>query len=833
MRPVWTRNDMRLALALLPVLVLGLVAFLVDARQRDAERLERLETEAHIAAEALDLRLGKLLELTSFCAKSAAIVARVDLDAFVESCGRYADLIGAWVVLIELGETHRQILNTRAAPVEILPVYPRAEERVPLLGVEARSRASGGPELADTFEGRVSRTGVITAGQYLRLADGREAMLYVGTDIGSLSRFLVTLAGVGETTFGLVDPSRRIVARSADIDRSLFSDAPDWMTEVLAAGTAGAWLDQPGPEAIGGTWDVGHHPLSVASGWMAVAVMPRPAGLLPTRFTAVPFGLAVLGLVLSSLSLWALGYRDRAAARLAVAEWARAEAERSNREKSRLLASLAHEIRTPILSLLGALELAEEERSPGPAPARTARRSAETLLQLVDDILELSFLGSEAFTLTPSPVDLQRLAEDVTEGLRDSATRKGIALRLDVIGVLPPAVEVDRLRLEQVLTNLLSNAIKYIEAGAVALQVAPGARDGARLVVTFTVVDTGIGIAPEDIPRIFHEFGRLDRAVVSREPGTGLGLAICQRILRGMGSELSLESTPGKGSSFSFTLRLPVAAGAASDEVGQPLAGVTILYAEDEPVIRRVTARRLAMAGAEVIEAEDGATAGAVLRTRVPDLLLLDLQMPGLDGVDVIQRLRAGGIPLAYPIFVLTSHISGARAAEARAAGADEIFTKPVQILPLAAALRARRGAHGNHTPTIGAAPEAVEEPLIDAREFRSVAETSAEEMQEIILPRFKRSLRTETTQLSEALSADRRGEAREIAHRVRGLCQVLGARQLAVQFKGVEDALERGDVPTARQLMADVEATLEATIGEMKRLVRNLTQGGPGTGGR
>jgi DNA-binding response OmpR family regulator len=156
-------------------------------------------------------------------------------------------------------------------------------------------------------------------------------------------------------------------------------------------------------------------------------------------------------------------------------------------------------------------------------------------------------------------------------------------------------------------------------------------------------------------------------------------------------------------------------------------------------VIRRVTARRLAMAGAEVIEAEDGAAALEVLTTRVPDLLLLDLQMPGLDGVETLRRLRAGDAPIAFPVFVLTSHISGPRAAEARAAGADEIFTKPVQILPLAAALRARRGSHGTHTPALGAAPERAQEPVIDAREFQAVAETSAEECEEIILPRFRR----------------------------------------------------------------------------------------------
>lgn len=572
-----TWGPARALIVALPLLVLLAASFLVETRQRERDRLGTLAAEARLASELIDQRLGNLLELTDFCVTSPSLVRSLDLPDLVDNCGRYAQMMAAWIVVIELGETHTQILNTRARPGVALPAYPRSEEHATLLDLEARSRASGRAHIADVFSGPVAGTGILAAGRYLQLGDGRPAMLYVGTEVDHVSDLLASRVVNDNDILTLVDGSHRIAARSRDIDRYLFADAPAWMADVRREGHAGTRLKQPRPEAMGGVVsDIGYHPLTVVPGWMAVAARDRPESVWPTSVTALPLGLALLGVLLSGLALWGIGFRDRAVARVAVAERARAEAERSNREKSRLLAALAHDIRGPAVSLLGALELAEE-RAVSPSPeTRTARRSAEALLQLVDDILELSFLGSGRLTFNPSPVDLQQLAAGLIERLQGAAGQKGLTLRLEMQGPQPVIVEVDRLRLEQVLGNLLSNAIKYTDAGTVTLHLALGdSRDG-RLELTFAVADTGVGIAPEDIPSVFREFGRLETAATPRPPGTGLGLAICQRILKGMDSELALESTPGVGSRFSFSLRLPVVAGAPSTATARPLDGLTI-----------------------------------------------------------------------------------------------------------------------------------------------------------------------------------------------------------------------------------------------------------------
>lgn len=813
--PIW--RAMRPVIVVIPALALLCVAFVIDARQRAQDRLSVLAAHARHTAEAVDLRLEKMLELAVFCASSSALVARLDLDAVAENCGRYADLLGGWVVLIELGETHRQILNTRLGAQTPLHAYPREEERPPLQLLEFQSRASGEPKIANVFEGRVLHTGVVTTGQYVMLGDGRPAMLYVSLDAEHLSRLLETFVGSDHGIAALVDASHRIVARSVDIDRYLFADAPVWLTELRRTGQAGSLINQPGPATIGGRWDVGFHPLNNAPGWMAVALEPRSQSVWPPNLTALPLTVALLGMVLSASALWVIGSRDLAANRLAASEQARLDAERSNREKSRLLASLAHDIRSPVISLLGSLGHAVERAQIDAPEIRTAQRSAEALLQLVDNILELSTLGSSSLILTPSPVALEQLVEDLILQHEGDAASKGLRLAFEKPELPLSVVAVDRLRLEQVLGNLLSNAIKYTDTGTVTFRLAAIKEAGDRVAVTFTVSDTGVGIAADDIPAIFREFGRLESSVASGKPGTGLGLAICQRILQGMDSKLSLVSTPGIGSVFSFTLVLPVLSGDASVIEPFPLADTTILFAEDEPVIRDVTSRRLTAAGARVVEAQDGAEALATLDAVSPDLILLDIQMPGLDGIEVLRRLRATLPPISCPVFVLTSHIAGSQAARARTAGADEIFTKPVQILPLATALCAHRASRGRERRMKEPVPTMIFEPLVDEAEFGVVAKAAGVDMERVFISRFAETLHADLLALTAAVAADQVTGACEIAHRSRGLCQVMGARRLASELLNVEKSLPMLDASAAQGLIHALKETLQATVAVMR----------------
>ena len=807
-------STLRYAAALLPGTLLALFALLINAHQEETGRAQRVADHARLAAASLDLRLGELLDLTGFCASAPALTERVDLDSVAENCGRYASRTGAWVVLIETGETHRQILNTRTDAPAVLPSYARADEQAPLLALEDETRRSGAPGIADVFTGIVYPGGVVSTGQSLRLADGRSAMLYVSVSARDFSGQLAGLAEEGGPTLGLVDPSKRVVARSVGIERAMFAPAPDSLLPLMERNAAGAALAVPGPEVIGGTWDAGYHPLSVAPGWMAAAFLPAPARRWLWAPVSLPSAVALLGLLLSGLLLWVVTDRDRAARRVA-------EAERRNREKSRLLAAFAHDIRSPLISLIGALELIGERRGSPNGQVRSALGSAEALLQLVDDILELSFLGSGELTIHPSPVDLRQLAKALSDQVRPMAARKGLGLHLDLDPGLPVAVEADRLRLQQVLSNLLTNAVKYTEKGAVTLRIRQEGVWAGRVTLDLAVIDTGSGLTTDEIPLILREFGRLEREVERRESGAGLGLAIVQRLLTAMGSSLRVESEPGQGSTFRFRLTLPVATGRGAEDPVRPLTGVVILYAEDEPVIREVTARRLEEAGARVLRAVDGEDALRQLGTVTPDLLLTDLQMPGLDGAGLIRRLKEVAPGRPYPLFVLTSHISGPQAAEARAAGADAIFTKPVQVAALAAAFRARRGDGGGSTPPVGGAEDVAEQPLLDPVKFGELVEMLGPEGATAMVGTFETNVRAELSALDVALRAGELARAGGLAHRCLGLCLVMGTSALAARLRGVELAAQINAIERARALSDGAPACLDETLRDMSAFLK------------
>ncbi|WP_158547755.1 hybrid sensor histidine kinase/response regulator [Rhodosalinus sediminis] len=813
----------RYAAALAPVAAMLTVGALIDRQQAMERGADAVRRAARLAASSVDLRLADLTSVTRFCATSPALTRSVDMAALTATCGRYAAQLGAWVVVVETGETHRQILNTRADAPATLPAYPRDAEYPELLRLEAETRARGEPQIADVFMGPVLDGAVVSAGQFVRLVDGRRAVVYVSMAARDLSAQLDELAGDEGLILAVLDTSRRIVALSAESQSYMFVEVPGWLDDALGTGAgAGADLERPGPPEIGGLWDVGHMPLR-NDGWTALAVRAS-AGMAPSwGLVSIPSGLAVVGVLISGLLVWLAAARDRAATRMAAAEAARREAEESDRQKSRLLASVAHDIRAPLVSLIGALDQ-EAPSAAAPEKIAAARGSAEALLQLVDDILELSFLGAGEFTLTPTPSDVREVAEAVLVPARAAAEAKGLDLRLEAAPGLPEAVRVDRVRLQQVLANLISNAIKYSDHGRVTLRITQERARGDEVTLRFAVEDTGVGLAPEDIPKTLREFGRLDRDPGQGGDGTGLGLAIVQRILAAMGARLSVESTPGEGSTFAFRLTVPRLEAQHMPDALRPFEGVTILYAEDEPVIRDVTTRRLQDAGATVVVAKDGVEALARLAERTPDLLLLDLQMPELDGVEVLRRAQRMTQARAIVRFVLTSHIAGPQAADARAAGADLIFTKPVQVRAMAAAFDMLRDAAPRPAPApeVQAAPPPApaDAPVLDTLTFRDVvgdAEAGA-----ALLDELSRSLRADIAAIGAALDDGDLPAAAARAHRACGVCQVTGAVKLAGALGRAEREARAGEPTALRATLAGLPDLLDATLLHMRGTLRD-----------
>ena len=391
---------------------------------------------------------------------------------------------------------------------------------------------------------------------------------------------------------------------------------------------------------------------------------------------------------------------------------ARHRAEAESAAKSRLLATVSHEFRTPLNGILGLTGLlAETPLSPDQATyVRAVHASGESLLSLVDDMLDFSRIEAGRFDLRPESVDPGALIEDVAELLAGRAHAKGIDIAVSIGDAVPAKLQADPARLRQVLVNLAGNGVKFTETGGVVLSVDCDA-DGR---IAFAVSDTGPGIRPEDAERLFGEFEQADSALSRRHGGAGLGLAIARSIVRHMGSDIVLAPVAGGGASFAFALDLPALEPAVP--VGRPLAGRSALIVAPGGVEPAVIAGRLAAAGAAVrvartlVEAA-GVAGAAAAADEIHDVILVDAAI-GPDPATALMRLReAAGH--AVPAAVIVAPRSRSELPALRAAGFDAYLVKPVRrasLLRIVSAL-VEPGAHGFLADPGDERPRATERP--------------------------------------------------------------------------------------------------------------------------
>ncbi len=554
----------------------------------------------------------------------------------------------------------------------------------------------------------------------------------------------------------------------------------------------------------------------------ALVTVAAPFNALADRIQVMQAYLAAV--LLSNLPLALLDARQRELT---------ADLRRTSEARAEFLAAMSHEIRTPMTGVLGMADLlaSEDLGARQRSYVDAMRSSGRHLLSIINDILDFSRIESGKLELEVVDFSLRESIEHLRSLAHPLAVERGLPLHFRLDEVPVDALRGDPLRLRQVLLNLVGNAIKFTEQGSVAVTVTPASAQGGRWPgrCASPLQDTGIGIEPAKLEQLFAPFTQADRSIARQYGGSGLGLAISQRLVQAMGGELQATSVPGEGSTFWFELLLATgdarAVAVVENAQAQPVSPRRILVAEDVEINRQILRAALVRQGHHIVFVPDGAQALERVQREPFDIVLMDVQMPVLDGVEATRRIRKLPGPVSgIPIIGLTANVMARERERYLGAGMNACLPKPVEWRQLDAAL-AQFGEGGGGSAAVdrlvgdggsgsGSRSEPAPLALLDDSTLAGLRQLAGDEQVAELLRIGMRGYDDYCDRMeAPGVSAD--AMLRD-AHRLKGSSGTLGFAAISRLAGMIEEAAGKGETP--RELVPALRATMDATREELSR---------------